>query len=300
MADPRMVDRYLQSRGAAPSAQNANPDLLDRRAMGLPGGLDDNSGVLDAMLDKLMADTGAAPPNAAPVNASMPEAGSTAGDARPAPAPSKRGPVASPNPGASRQAGYGPATDTRNRQMNYGPAAKPVPSGMVNEQGMPVEYAGEANVTPPEDGGILKWLLPILGISAAVPAAENMRGRMPADPALPPPNPRISGPQTPAPPGSPLALEDQDYGRVQGRRVTEYPSGAPVITDHTMRNVQGTAEMYSDAPYARQGQKNQVRAEVDAENDAMMRQMEEQERARRGQKRTKELTDAAKRAVGRR
>jgi hypothetical protein len=51
---------------------------------------------------------------------------------------------------------------------------------------------------------------------------------------------------------------------------------------------------------AKAGRERQLRSEVDAENDAMLRQMEEQARARRGQTRTKELTDAAKRAVGRR
>ncbi len=317
MADPRMVDRYLQSRGAAPSAQNANrvrehfaanPDLLDRRAMGLPGGLDDNSGVLDGMLDKLIADTAATP--AAP-NASMPEASGTQGDRNPAPAPSKRGPVASARPGASRQGEYGPGASP-SRQGGYGAASPPAMSGMVNEQGMPVEYTGEANVAPPEDSGILKWLLPILGISAAVPAAENLgpgrqRGGMSdavdengrvlrgpqamiedlgtADQRYNESGKTPRGPYTPAPPGA-LPPPQQRIGSRVGPNMESVGQEMETVTN---RNASAKA-----------GRERQLRSEVDAENDAMLRQMEEQARARKAQGRTKELTDAAKRAVGRR
>jgi hypothetical protein len=270
MADPAMVDRYLQSRGAAPSAENANrvrqhfaanPDNLDRRALGLPGGLDDNSGVLDAMLDKLIADTSATP--AAPV-ATAPQ---TQGDANPAPAPSRRGPVASPRQGAYPAPNEAAGTPNNVRA----PASNTTVSGMVDESGMPVANVASGG----DDGGILKWLLPILGISAAVPAAENMRGRMP------------SGPMSlPTDPNSPLlAPPQQRIGSQVGPNMESVGSEMETIDQ---RNQAGRTQ-----------QRAQVQQSVDAENDAMLRQMEETERARRKQKGADATVSAAKRLLRR-
>jgi hypothetical protein len=146
---------------------------------------------------------------------------------------------------------------------------------MVNEQRMPVEYTGEANVAPPEDSGILKWLLPILGISAAVPAAENMRGRMP------------SGPMSlPTDPNSPLlAPPQQRIGSQVGPNMESVGSEMETIDQ---RNQAGKTQ-----------QRAQVQQSVDAENDAMLRQMEETERARRKQKGADATVSAAKRLLRR-
>jgi hypothetical protein len=143
---------------------------------------------------------------------------------------------------------------------------------MVDESGMPVQNVASGG----DDSGILKWLLPILGISAAVPAAENMRGRMP------------SGPMSlPTDPNSPLLAPPQQ--RITSQVGPNVESVGSEMETIDQRNQAGKTQ-----------QRAQVQQSVDAENDAMLRQMEEQARARKGQSRTQELVNAAKRAAGRR
>lgn len=70
--DQNMMTALLKTYGAAPTPRNmqqaqqffaSNPDQLERRAMGMRGsdGNNDNTDLLGPMLDKLMADSGAAP-----------------------------------------------------------------------------------------------------------------------------------------------------------------------------------------------------------------------------------------------
>lgn len=271
MPDPSMINAYLQRRGAPMNADNANrvrehffanPDQLDRAAMGLPPGLEDRAPpTLDMMLDKVIAD-------------SMPAAAASTAEA---PAPSKPGPyvrkqgeVGGTKGAPSRQGEYGPGPSP-SRQGGYGAGASPSVADAVAQSAAVGSVGGGSS----DDSSILKWLLPILGISAAVPAAENMRGRMPMQTQIP--NDRTGG----------------MLASPQGR-----------IGTSVMPNVESVGEEMdivrnrNDA--ARSGRERQIRSEVDAENDQMVRQMEEQERARRAQKRTRELGDAAKRATGRR
>jgi hypothetical protein len=265
MAD--VVQQYLQSRGATPSAENAsrvrqhyasNPDLLDRRANGLPGGLDDNSSVLDALLDKHLAES--MPTPAGTVTVGQPEA--IPPPSRTAPMVKGKGEVggtasvatgdpASGNRGGGRQ-GYGEvapvATPAQTADSQYSPSTDDV-----------------------ANGGIGEWLKALLGISAAVPAAENIVGRAPAQvgappAALPPPQQRITsqvGPNVESV-GQEMQTIDQ-------------------------RNQAGKTQ-----------QRAQVQESVDAENDAMMRKMEEDARKQRAQRNAQETVNAAKRVTGRR
>jgi hypothetical protein len=264
MPNPDMITQYLASRGAAPSAENAsrvrqhyasNPDLLDRRALGLPGGLDDNSAVLDAMLDKHIAESMPAP--AGQVTVGEPE---KIGNGGSVPPPDKRGPavkgpseVGGTKATGSRQGEYGPGPSP-SRQANYGPGAKPAPSGMVDESGMPV--SGES-----ETGGIGKFLLSLLGAGSAAGFA-GMK-----------PNAAAATPNAPPLPGS-----------VPPGQQINATTGAP---REPMENM-------LDSNRAR------LQAEIDAENDAMYRQMEEQARIQRNQRNAEETARAARRATGRR
>lgn len=280
--DPALINQYLRSRGAAMSAGNANrvrehfaanPDLMERRAMGLPGGLDDNSSILDAMLEKQIADTGMAPTI---TSEALPDI--TPQRQQPAQPQAARAPqrAQTPTTRASRQGNYGPGPSP-SRQGEYGPAS--------NAAGVDELLAAEGLLAPGQstrdaanaDSGILKWLLPILGVSAA--GALNTQPRLPA--------PR--GPMSLAPPDSPLALPaPQRRLTNQGPDQNYTPMGEEIDTINN-RNAS-----------SKEGRRRQLQSEVDAENDAMMRQMEEQERVRRAQKRTKDLGDAARRTTGRR
>lgn len=173
MADD-MVTRYLQSRGAAPSAENAsrvrqhyasNPDLLDRRAMGLPGGLDDNSSVLDALLDKHVAESMPDPV--------IPQGSVEVGQPEKIPPPSRTGAsVKGPGEVGGTKAGVA------SRQGNYGPGAESALTGMVDESGMPV--AGG-----PEPGNIGKFLLSLLGAGSVAGGAAMRSGRGAVPQAMP-------------------------------------------------------------------------------------------------------------------
>lgn len=263
MATSDMITQYLASRGAAPSAQNAsrvrehyasNPDLLDRRAMGLPGGLDDNSGVLDALLDKHIAES----------MPQVPQGSVEVGQPEKVPPPSRTGAVvkgagevggtnaakAGAPTGASRQAGYGPgASPSRQAGYDAPPVAK---EGSNFTDGV----GTGAQVGPMQRSGISEWLMGLLGAGSAAYGLSKLGGKgAPAD-----------APQGPLPGSVPPAAT----------------AAAP--TDGT-----DPAAM-----------KARMQAEIDAENDSMARQMEEEARRRRAQSNTEDLGRAARRATGRR
>jgi hypothetical protein len=275
MPDPQMIRQYLSSRGAELNDGNigkatkffgSNPDLLDRRAMGLPGGLDDNSSVLDAMLDKHIADT--AP--AGQVEVLPPTKAETQGNARPAPAPSRTAPTVK---GPTEVGG----TTWQNASEN--PNLGPLPARDAS--------AGERAATPTTDyspstdspnvdiGGIGEWLKSLLGISATgALAGAGARAAKQGDPQLPNPN-------------NPKQLTYQ-----------------PKLEDKTTRgNFEATGDemnvVNARNAASRTGRENQIRAEVADENDAMTRAMEDAARKRKAQQAAEETARAARRATGR-
>lgn len=187
MADSAAVNQYLQSRGAKMSGENAtrvrnhfasNPDLLERRAAGLPGGLDDNSGTLDGLLDKQLQES--MPVVAQAVQGEAP--------VKQVPAPSNQRPYAKqPQMPASYPA---PAEANGNPLQQSG--RQPNGGGDPAAVGLPSEDPALSASGP--QGDIGTWLKALLGLSAGVPAAANMRGQMSVAPpgALPPPQGRIT------------------------------------------------------------------------------------------------------------
>lgn len=165
--DDKMMQALLQSYGAPMNARNANiarnffasnPDIAERRAMGLRGsGLDDNSDLLDSYLEKMVQ----ADMNPTVQTAPLPPPTQTAA---PAPvqarvaAPSRSSSVeGSPvvRPPASSWQGEG---DTNNPNPSPSPVA-------TTAGGQGDNYADVVNMSPQGDNG--DWLLALLGISAA-------------------------------------------------------------------------------------------------------------------------------------
>jgi len=102
--DDAMMSRLMQSYGAANNAANANrvrefgasnPDVLERRAMGMRGsGNEDNSDLLGPLLDKLMAQTDGVPPGRVEVGA--PEVQQAMPTVQNATAPTRKSATAAP------------------------------------------------------------------------------------------------------------------------------------------------------------------------------------------------------------
>src|ERR1700761_1993269 len=169
--DDKMMTALLASYKAPMTAQNANvarqffasnPDVAERRAMGMRGsGLDDNSDLLDAQLDKHIADT------------TIPDGVVTVGQpvkADSVPPPSKLG--AGPNdaapvnrPAAPKSAG---APDKKSTQYGEGAELPPgLPQG-VAPLDTGVDTGNHTADVPPENGSgtdILKLILGALGVA---------------------------------------------------------------------------------------------------------------------------------------
>jgi hypothetical protein len=291
MAD--MITQYLASRGAVPSAENAsrvrqhyasNPDLLDRRAVGLPGGLDDNSAVLDAMLDKHIAESMPQIPQGS-VEVGQPE--KVPPPSKTAPAVKGKGEVGGTDTAkvtGSRQANYGPATDTRNRQANYDVPTAEGGNSTSNPTLDGTVLAGSGSqIGDTKRSGITEMLLTLLGGGAAAYGLSKMGGKSAPDVNATAPLPGTAPPNAA---NAPVGRAPAPYGSdaVRGSSVS-YDSPAVPVT-----------ETDPDAAVRRA----RMEAEVAAENDAMARQMEQEALQRKRQTNTEELARAARRATGRR
>lgn len=180
MADD-MVTRYLRSRGAdALSAENAsrvrqhfasNPDLLDRRAMGLPGGLDDNSSVLDALLDKHIAES--MPTPAGSIEVGQP----VRADA--APAPSRRGPTTQQPMAKQTYPVPNEAIGNPNNIKVADKGSAPI-DGSITSTGTSNQLTGPpvgSQVGPTQRSGITELLMGLLGAGGAAYGLSKMGGK---------------------------------------------------------------------------------------------------------------------------
>lgn len=260
MADD-MVTRYLQSRGAAPSAANANmvrqhyasnPDLLDRRAMGLPGGLDDNSSVLDALLDKHIAESMPTPADSVEVGQPV--------RADAAPAPSRRGPTTQQPMAKQTYPVPNEAIGNPNNIKVADQGSAPIDSA-ITSTGTSNQLTGPpvgSQIGPTQRSGITELLLGLLGAGGAAYGLSKMGGKSATPNASTAPLPGTVPPAATAAAAAPVDATDPATMRAR------------------------------------------MQAEIDAENDAMYRQMEQDAVRQRSQRNTEELARAARRATGRR
>lgn len=266
--DDAMIARLLQTYGAPATARNANaareffasnPEIAEKRAMGMRGsGLDDNSDIFGAQLDKFMQEAEAAappgrvevgqpevvaPPQAAPVQ-------------RAAPAKMSNMPA---QPGQSRQAGYG--------------------------EGNPTPITREA-ARGGSGFGLDDILLAFLGLSSTA-GRKMMENVNPNDPRLPP---QIQGPEK----------LKQLTGPDEPKRLTYQPKLEEGGANARAAEADKTKTITNDPALNEQGKRAQLQAEIDAENAEAKRLQDQIMERQRAQIETKKLSDAAKRAVGRR
>lgn len=282
--DDKMMQQLLATygKGIPLNAQNANrirefgasnPEVLEKRAMGMRGSaLDDNSDLLDAMLDRHIADTAGTP-------ADTMGAEPRSAERDPVPPPSRRGagpnnaaPVNRPAMARNKQdAQYGegtgpqlgPPNDTRVSGFQSGPNLGGTGvSPVATPQGGALPQTAEGS-----GSNLMPWILSALGLSAPGALASagapvaGARGASPDMLQLPAPAPKL--------PSS---------------NVTQLPSGAPEIPKSGIYDAT----------------KGNAQAQVDAENDDMMRSMMRDAEKGAAQRRAGETVNAAKRAVGRR
>lgn len=307
--------RALMTRyGAADTADNqnrirqfgaANPDVLERKAMGLAPGLDDNSDVLGAMLDKLIANTGAVQGRSGAAAVGIPPDAAQGGGMPVAPRPAAR--AAAPPP-----------------QM--GPNMPAFPAG--NDASRPQPQGGGGGM------GGWDWLLAALGLSAARPGqggslAVPPRNGVPATGAPLDENMVDDlGPNATRRGGVSDVIDQNERYLPQGQerrmggggnylpdkgvnneRVTQQsPQGRVGETKKLQggqyQNVEDVGNeldaVRSRNSTMKQAKENTLKAEVDAENQSMRAQEEQGNRKLMDQLKTRKLGEAARRATGRR
>lgn len=311
MADYDM-NALLKSYGAPMSAKNANlareffaanPELAAHRAMGMRGSIvDDNSDLLNAMLDHTLAQTDAVPPGRVEVGQPQLSSPPTA-----RPIPRSGGPSSSP------ASGMGPSLPMRNPalhdELSGSPAARGNNSTSQYDYGIPT--AAEVSTQGPT-GGLNDYILALLGLSSTAgraamsgntpdqgtPGRASKRGvsdvidqndRSLSDSSggqkgLPTPSRQIENkPNAPLDIGNSLdALEHQ-----------------PKIENNAPSTVTNSPELNAEGK-ARTDRYAKMQAEVDAENEAIMRQIMEQNKQRAAQTSTRDLLNATGKYLGRR
>lgn len=297
--DDAMIARLLQTYGAPATARNANaareffasnPEIAEKRAMGLRGsGLDDNSDIFGAQLDKFMQEAeAAAPPGRVEVGpieqVAPPQAAPTQ---RVAPAKMSNTPA---QPGQSRQAGYG--------------------------EGSPTPITREA-ARSGGGFGLDDILLAFLGLSSTA-GRKMMENVNPNDPRLPPqiqgPEKlkQLTGPEEPKRLTYQPKLEDGNKNRqafLKEAETTRSMSDIDILRQKyglsqeeadQLLKLNSPSTVTSDPALNEQGRRAQLQAEIDAENADAKRLQDQIMERQRAQIETKKLADAAKRAVGRR
>lgn len=283
MVTDTIYANYLSSRGAPVTPENmnrvrefyaSNPDLMERRAVGLPGGLDDNSSVLDAMLDRHIANTSAAPVTVQALPDITPKSE--------VPPPSPRGPTTK-QPMAPRGRSGGAVSLPVDTASSTG---APSVADVVESAAFGVPPQTSAQGPQGDDGSLMPWLLSLLGLSANTSRPQDLGpGRVPRGSVtdLPSSDELIEGRV-----GSGTALPPPQ-GRIESRAPSEnLESVGSEIDTVNQRN-----------QTSRNARTQQLQADVDAENDLIMRQMMEREKQLQAQRRAQELVRAGKKAVGR-
>ncbi len=303
--DDQMIGRLLQTYGVQqPNARQANaareffasnPDIAERRAMGVRGaGLDDNSDVFGAMLDKLIQQSDATAP-AGTVEVGQPQMDTTKAATVPnAPRkkmePSRQGEYG-PGPSPSRQGEYSPPV-TR-ESVRGGPgfgvddvltallgltsagalAPKAAPTSTMPAKAQP-RAVGNDGAPIPEKG---RWDTR-RGVSDVVDL--NARNLPPPNKQITGPNKQLTGPQDAPTSSNPRQLTDEisDLSRV--------PTNEPAPTTVT-----------GDPNLTAQAKKAQYQAEIDAENEAAARKLQDQIMQRNNEMNTRKLLQQSKKVV---
>lgn len=301
--DDAMAARLLATYGAQATPENvlaaqqffaSNPEVAERRAMGLRGGMDDNSDVFRPNLEQYITKTGAQPYKDDGAAPTMPQ---------PATSPQPQKARAVPAPAPSRQGNYGPAPDMLAR--------------MINDQSPP----STPQLQPQGNTGIgWDWLLALLGASAAGgraamgpnaptgrapqvyqgPEAEFV-GRMPrgAESALQGQQGRIGGytqmgQQRVEGPQAQIEGTQQRLPPQQQRVEDRTPRGNFESTGQEMETVRNRNAS------ARAGRERQLQQEVDDENAQARRLQEQFAQRRRAQVNTRDVLKQAGKTYGRR
>lgn len=296
MDNNEMMQAALKSYGAANTPKNlqqmqnffaSNPDALERRAMGVRGGIhEDNSDVLQ--LDKAIGDVMnksdgvTQQPLAAPAAVAAPTVTGR---------PNARAPVSS-NPGP--QQGYG---DTN-------PATPPI----TVAAGLPTEAADLSAQGP--QGGAADWIGPLLtsllGVSARPRGPAGIAGNG---------NPRAGVSDTvdlnarglPAPNTNGAIGYDTRALPAPNGGITYAPQGAlpPPAMALPDRTLKGNVEDLNVDPInarrdmTKSANERQIQQDVEEENRTMNAMMEAEAARLKNQRSTEELARAAKKAVGR-
>lgn len=302
--DQAQLSAIMKSFGAADTPENSNrvrefyaadPTAADRRQFGARGQSDESGGsrdaILNSMLDKVMALTDKNVPPSVEAT-TMPMVQNTS-------VPTRKSATAAPK-------GTAPIDPVMNAEN---PNLGPVPARNAS--------SGERAASP-EGIGFWDTLALLLGGGATAgammrspPTNANANARGSGAGGMGSANRAITGPnQNTLRLGYEPKLEDQDYGRVQGRRVTEYPSGAPVIPEEGIRNAKGKVvaqgnewpkgtEAWAEQPKQSPQDIARMQAEIEAENAASKALQEQMMQQTQAQKRTSDLSKAARRATGR-
>lgn len=269
--DDAMIAKLLQTYGAPATVKNANaaraffatnPEIAEKRAMGLRGsGLDDNSDIFGAQLEKFMQEAEAP---AGKVEVGQPQLAEQptpqrAATQQAAPAKMTNTPAA---PGASRQAGYEPPV-TR------------------------------ATARPGGGFGLDDILTAILGLSST--AGRTIPSKQKAQPRAIDENGKlINEPFTDRPQNN---AANADVNRAPAPYAEDTPKQRPTPT---YKNEKSPAVPVEEPPIQSQAEVERMKAEVEAENAAAKRLQDQIMERQRAQIETKKLSDAAKRSVGRR
>lgn len=289
--DEQMMRQLLQSYGAPMTNRNANaarqffaanPELAEKRAMGLRGsGIDDNSDLLDAMLEKVMAQTDAVPQGRVEVGQPqvMPTVQASTGQNRrtATAAPRKTYPNEySPRPTARS----GQDVSTTKAQPQSSSQAEEIQRAMFGDTALPTSTT---NPKAEDNWGIPDWLKAVLGITAAGALAPKAPNGVPDQPQITGANP------------------NQKQLTYQPKIEDRTPGGNFESVGQEMDAINNRNTSMEEA------RRRQLQAEIDADNfaqrDAIEAEQRLQEQVRRQlaiQKATRDTVNAAKRAVGRR
>jgi hypothetical protein len=269
--DEQMLSRLMGTYGAPVNARNANiareffaanPDVAERRAMGMRGsGNEDNSDVLGPMLDRMIAETtGPAPAPAQVEQQPLPTVQNAS-------APTRKSATAAP-----RQASMQPA----HREAGF----------------------QEANAAPQGGGsGSSGWMNDLL---LSILGASSVAGRTMMGGGNTPPTGNAPQKALPRAIGNDGALLENPYPDGQ-KRLTYQPKLEDNVSDlsRVPTNEPPTTKVEGDKGLTGEARKKQLQAEIDAENQSAASVRDEMEKRARDRANTRKLSDAAKRAVGR-
>jgi hypothetical protein len=277
----------MQSYGAENTTENANrvrefgaanPDVLERRAMGMRGsGIDDNSDLLDYLLDKPRAQTGGTSPGTVEVGA--PEVQQAMPTVQAASTPTRKSATAAPAPAPA-----------------MGPNL-PMASGVVNPLDSPTRP------TASRESSVWDWLLPVLigvgGLGAADHYMKRKKPSSPSDATTLTPDPVSTPPNAAKMKAQPRAIGED--GKLLDN---PYPDGQKRLTYEPKLSDESGKKMPSGAPELdKKGVNKEVdkmmKPEIDAENAQNNALMEQIRKRAADEAATADLVKKAKRAVGR-